>query len=149
MGGQTASPIVRDDPLSRALHVGANSARAVKCGFNFDPAALKSRFMSAQAAAIQDPLKMQKVNAAYDTGFNGVTKAVTNPKSYCTDHKTASIRTALQKNLAGDYSPPPRRVVKTDDSFFGSIFDSDVVEDKGPKFGSDDWWEKQNDATGN
>ncbi len=147
---QSASPVVRDDPLTRALHVGANSARAVKCGYNFNSTALKSRFMSAQAAAITDPQKMEQVNKAYDTGFNGVSKAITNPKTYCTPAKTKAIKVALQKNLAGDYTPPAKRRVAQSGAggFFGDLFDADVAEEGGPKFGSDDWWEKQNEASG-
>ena len=145
---QSAAPVVRDDPMMRALHVGANSARAVKCGYHFDPAKLKSQFMAAQGAAVTDPQMIAKVNKAYDTGFNGVTKAISDPKTYCTPHKTATIKTALQKNLAGDYSPPPKkRVANTGGGFF-DIFDADVAEEKGPKFGSSEWWEKQNEASG-
>ena len=36
-------------PEQRAAQVGATSARAVKCGYNFDPAKLKTSFLTAEA----------------------------------------------------------------------------------------------------
>ena len=38
------------DPTSRALQVGATSARAVRCGFYFDPARLKASFLASEMA---------------------------------------------------------------------------------------------------
>ena len=32
------TPVIQNDPTSRAIEVGATSARAIKCGYNFDPA---------------------------------------------------------------------------------------------------------------
>lgn len=132
-------------PQARALQVGTASARAIKCGYNFDPASLKSNYLAAEASAGLGVAQIGTLERVYDTGFNGVTKAVTNPSTYCTAAKTAVIKKDLTRHLAGDYSAPARKVAKADDGLFAGW--TDTVQDKGPTFGSEAWWEKQKDAT--
>jgi len=119
---EAAAPI-RNDPTARAFQVGAVSARAVKCGYNFDPARLKSSFLSAEAAQGTPVGELGDVERTYDVAFNGVTKAVATQTSYCTERKTAEIKKDLTRHLAGDYTPsPPRKVVEEDEGIwsFGS-----------------------------
>lgn len=144
---QSATPVAPPDnntPTGRALHVGTVAARAAKCGYNFDAAALRSRYLAAEAAnglAISD---LSKVEAIYDTGYRGVMSAAASEPDYCNAQRTAAIKTDLNKILAADYSPPPPKVV-ADTGVFGGLFDQDVVKDTGPSFGSSDWWDAQRD----
>lgn len=147
-GGETAK---KDDtshltPTARALQVGTTAARALKCGYNFDPATLKANYLSAEASAGISVDELGQLEKIYDTGFNGVTKAVTDPESYCTSQKTEMISADLNRHLAGDYSAKKKKVAKAEGGLFSGW--GDAVPDKGPKFGTDSWWDKQRDAAG-
>ena len=145
------APVIQSTPTERAFHVGANSARAIRCGFNFDAARLKSNFMASETAAGLQVADMAKVGSAYSTGFNGVTKGIGDAKQYCTDKKVAAIKVAITRYLAGDFSVPKKKIKvakKKDTGGFWSFFEADE-EDKGPSFGSDDWWAEQNAKSGN
>jgi len=101
-----AAPV--NDAPARAFQVGTVSARAVKCGFNFDPAKLKTTYLAfeRQQPGAQDVTKIERI---YDVSFNGVAKAVAGEGEYCTDAKTRTIKADLGRHLAGDYTPsaPP------------------------------------------
>ncbi len=149
IGGNSAStakaPPNNNTPTGRALHVGSVSGRATKCGFNFDAAALRTNYLAAEASggtAVADLAKIEKI---YDSGYRGVLSAAGQDPNYCSSKRTYVIKTALNKALTGDYAPPPMKVEK-EVGVFGGFFEQDVVE-KGPGFGSDDWWEKQREET--
>ncbi|MBS0250416.1 MAG: hypothetical protein JSR78_05060 [Proteobacteria bacterium] len=110
LGGSNSAKENRDpnDPVARAMGVAATSARALKCGYNFDPGKLKSQYLAYETAAA--PTLGDKLSSVYDTAFNGVTKAIAakeQEEDYCTPDRTGRIKEALNRNLAGDYSPPP------------------------------------------
>jgi hypothetical protein len=116
-GAKAANAIDRDnDPVTRTMDVAATSARAIKCGYNFDPAKLKSNFLATQTA--NAPGDLPKLTEIYDKSFNGVSKALAEKPDYCTAEKTAKIKLALNRHLAGDYTPSPPEPVE-DDSLFG------------------------------
>lgn len=148
-GGKTAAKAEANTntPMSRALQVGATSARAVKCGYNFDPAKLRQTYIAAEASAGLSVAEIAKLEKVYDTSFNGVSKAVKDPARYCTAKKTTVIKADLTRHLGGDYSVPKRKVAKADDTLFGWLNDA-APDNSGPKFGSDDWWEKQRQDSG-
>lgn len=125
MGGNAAKapePIqAANDPVARALQVGTTSARALKCGFNVDPAKMRTQFLAAEAAA--NPADTAKITQVYDTAYKGVTRAVaTQSENYCTERKVAQIKTSLTRHLAGDYSPePPEPQAEEEEGLFGSL----------------------------
>lgn len=140
-----AAPPDNNTPTGRALHVGRVSARAVKCGYNFDAAALKSNYLAAEASnglAIGDLTKVEQI---YDTGYRGVMSAAASEPDYCNSKRTAVIKNQLNDVLAANYAPPQAKVV-ADTGVFGGLFDQDVVQEKGPSFGSSDWWDAQRDT---
>jgi hypothetical protein len=96
-----------DDSSSRAVQVGAVSARAAKCGFNFDAAGLKSRFLAAET----DQAAIAKTEREYDTIRGKVASAIAKEADYCSDSKTAEIKAELTRHLAGDFSPKKVKVV--------------------------------------
>lgn len=124
-GGDSApkAPQVTNDPTTRAMQVGSTAARAQKCGFNFDAVKLKTNFLAAETPALTNPADAGKLGQIYDTAFNGISKAVANQgEGYCTGHKTRTIKEALNRHLAGDYTPaPPEPQVDDDDGLFGSL----------------------------
>jgi hypothetical protein len=116
-----------NDAPARAFQVGTVSARAVKCGFNFDPAKLKINYLAYER---QQPVTtdMAKIERMYDVSFNAVAKAVASQDEYCSDAKTRVIKADLSRHLAGDYTPsaPPPQ----DDGGLFSGWGSASTEDK-------------------
>ena len=92
----------------RAIQVGSVAARAVKCGFNFDPAKLKSAFLASEAQAGLGVDELAKTEKVYGVAYSGVAKGVQGDSAYCTDRKSAEIKSDLTRHLAGDFSPPRR-----------------------------------------
>ncbi len=104
LGEDKPPPGEVNDAPSRAFQVGTVSARAVKCGFNFDPGKLKANYLAyeRQQPGAQDASKVERI---YDVSFNGVAKAVAAEGEYCSDSKTKAIKSDLGRHLAGDYTP--------------------------------------------
>jgi hypothetical protein len=117
LGESKPAAPVNDGP-ARAFQVGTVSARAVKCGFNFDPAKLKANYLAfeGQQPGVQDPAKLERM---YDVSFNAVAKAVAAEGEYCTSTKTKTIKADLGRHLAGDYTPSPPQQQQDDGLFSG------------------------------
>lgn len=138
-------------PTSRAMHVGALTARATKCGYNFDPTQLKAAFFAAEAAAGTPPTQNALLEQAYNVAFNGVNKVATTEANYCNANKTKTIKQDLTRALAGDFTPPvvKKPKVAQSDGIFGALFDPDTdTEERGPAYGSSEWWDSQADKAG-
>ena len=110
LGENKPAAPVNDGP-ARAFQVGTVSARAIKCGFNFDPGKLKVNYLTyeRQQPVTQDVTKLERM---YDVSFNAVAKAVAAEGEYCSDAKTKTIKADLSRHLAGDYTPstpPPQQ----------------------------------------
>lgn len=116
------APDPNGDPTMRALQVGSTSARAVKCGYNFDPAKLKAAFLAHELGRGADAASAARMEQIYDVAYNGVTKASAGEAKYCTPDKTAEIKAALTRHLAGDYSPNFKKKAEPEDSGMFSGF---------------------------
>ena len=103
-GEDKPAPGPANDAPSRAFQVGTVSARAVKCGFHFDPAKLKTNYLAYERTQ-PDGQDIAKIEKIYDVSFNGVAKAVAAEGEYCTDAKTKVIKADLSRHLVGDYTP--------------------------------------------
>ena len=115
-----------NDPTNRAFQVGTVSAKAIKCGFNFDPAKLKNNYLTYERT-LTPGADLSKVERIYDVSFNGVTKAVAGEADYCSDEKTKAIKADLTRHLAGDYTPAARpKEAANDDGIFGNLFAGDT-----------------------
>lgn len=118
-----AGPV--NDPTMRAFQVGMVSARAIKCGFNFDPAKLKTNYLSYERTMTPGG-DLAKVEKIYDVSFNGVAKAVAGQSDYCSDEKTKAIKADLSRHLAGDYTPAEQPKEAADSAgIFESLFSGD------------------------
>jgi hypothetical protein len=100
-----AAPAQTNDPTMRAFQVGTVSARAIKCGFNFDPAKLKASYLAYERGLAGATADLGKIERTYDASFNGVAKAVAGEADYCTATKTKTIKADLNRHLTGDYTP--------------------------------------------
>ena len=147
-----ASPAVAaiapSSPTDRAFQAGSVSARATKCGYNFDANQLRASYLAHEVglgASNEDVAKLQQI---YDVAHSGVTKATAQEPDYCTERRTNEIKADLGRLLAGDFEPPKRQVAqKQEEGLFSGWFDGGSG-DSGPSFGSDSWWEKQREKTG-
>ena len=103
---KTSAKVV--DPSERAFQVGTVSARAVKCGFNFDPAKLKASYLMYESKQPSGTESLTKIEKIYDVSYSGVAKAVAGQADYCTDAKTMVVKADLNRHLKGDYRPRPQ-----------------------------------------
>ena len=106
-GGSTPPPpatasIPTADPTTRAFGVAAVSARAKKCGYNFNPQTLKADYLASETSVT--PADLPRIEKIYDTAFNGVTKAIADQSDYCTSDRTKEIKSTLNRHLAGDFT---------------------------------------------
>jgi curli biogenesis system outer membrane secretion channel CsgG len=107
LGTPAAQPQV-DEPTDRALHAASVSARASKCGYNFNPAKLRESFLAAEAASGATPEQMTKLGQSYDFTHTTVSKQISNPEEYCSDQRTRQVSADLTKQLAGDFRSPKK-----------------------------------------
>jgi len=128
--------ITNDNPLARPIGVAWTSARARRCGFNFDPAKLRASYLAYEASQSKGEL-LAKSEKSYDTTFQVITERISADPNYCTDRKGAEIKTELARHLKGDFAPnfPKAKVVESC-GFFGC-----APEASDEKFDSKSFWE--------
>jgi|APDOM4702015191_1054821.scaffolds.fasta_scaffold53738_1 hypothetical protein len=133
-----AAPV--ETPSMRAAQVSAVSARAAKCGYNFDPARLRSGFLANemnQGAAAQD---LAKIEREYDTIRAKVASTIAADPDYCTDARTRQIKADLTRHLAGDYTSPESQKKLVDERLLAS--GPRARETLNPDFVNDKWASK-------
>lgn len=95
-----------DTPFNRAFRVGTVSARAVKCGFNFDAAKVKSSWLANESQIGTGAEEMAKIDKVYNFSYNGIMKAAARKgESYCAGDRPNEIKADLATLLAGDFTP--------------------------------------------
>jgi hypothetical protein len=105
---KAAAPPPPETPTDRALHVATTSARATRCGYVFDPAAVRQSYLafeSQQAGAADQAAKAQQ---SYDFTLTKVSTAIAGVGDYCSEDMTAAIKRDLTQVLAGNYASPTR-----------------------------------------
>jgi len=138
-GASQAQTQQASDPNSRAVQVGAVSARAIKCGYNFDAAKLKSSFLAGEAQQGLPADQLAKVEKTYEATQTSVAKAIAGQGDFCTEQKTREIKADLTRHLAGDFNPPPPKKVAQSDGFLGDLFGSSSAPRE--KFGADTFYD--------
>ena len=103
-----AQPVVTSS--DRVVQVAAVSARAAKCGFNFDATALKTSFMTAEAKLADGQAALDKTEREFDTLRGKVATAISKEPDFCSDSKTRDIKADLTRHLAGDFTPKQAKV---------------------------------------
>lgn len=116
-------------PIDRALHIAATSARAHRCGFYFDGAALRTNFLAAEAALAPAPADLTKIGQSYDYTALKVAQSIKNSEAYCNEARTAAIKKSLQSALAGNYEAPAKETKKASGGL-GDFFDVDSAPEK-------------------
>jgi hypothetical protein len=97
--------IRRDDPMARPVQVAWTSARAQKCGFNFDPARLKANYIASEQRSGADAQRLAMVDKSYDMTVTKIKSTIGNADSYCSERTTAAIKSDLTRHLAGNFEP--------------------------------------------
>lgn len=141
--GAAAPVLAASTPTDRAFQAGSVSARAIKCGYNFDATQLRAAYLAHEVGRGASNEEVAKVQQVYDVAHKGVAKATADDPAYCSDKRTKEIKADLGRLLAGDFETPQKQVAqKQEEGLFGGIFDGGGA-DTGPKFGSGDWWDSQ------
>ena len=110
-GSLLAGPAKKSaDPVSeRAFQVGSTSARAAKCGYNFDPAKLRMSYLAFESTQSGDAAAQAKAEKTFDTTRNLVASKIADPTEFCNEDQTAKIKADLTRHLAGDFNPPVKK----------------------------------------
>jgi hypothetical protein len=111
--GGTAKPKVQSPvevTTSRALHVAAISAKASRCGYVFDPFAVRASYLAFEAGQ-STPELAARAEKSYDFTHASISKAIAGQADYCSDDQTATIKRDLNNVLAGNFSPPVKQEV--------------------------------------
>ena len=85
------------------------SARAARCGYNFDGQRLRSSYLAFEAAQEGGQAKLANLEKTYDTTLAEVARKIAPSDEYCTDEQTQRIKADLTRHLAGDYSSPQKK----------------------------------------
>jgi hypothetical protein len=103
-----------DNPDARPIAVAWTSARAQRCGFNFDAGKLKASYLAYEAKQ-SGAEQVAKAEKSYDTTFKTIRERVSGDPDYCTDRKSQEIKADLVRHLAGDFTPklPQAKKVET------------------------------------
>jgi hypothetical protein len=97
--------ITKDDPMARPVQVAWTSARAQKCGFNFDPGKLKANYMAFEQRSGADAARLGQLEKTYDMTVVKIGGTIGSPDTYCTDRQSGIIKADLQRHLTGNFEP--------------------------------------------
>jgi len=107
---KTALPAPAPETMTdRVVHTGTTAARAQRCGYVFDPVALRQSYLAFETQQGAAPEALAKAEKSYDYTYATVMKKIAGEQDYCSDDKTATIKRDLTKVLAGDFSPTARK----------------------------------------
>ena len=118
--GSTSAPPKVDEPADRSLMVAATSARATRCGYNFDAARLRASYLAHERNLGTAPESVARAEKAYDLARDSVAKKIAGQEDYCSDATTAEIKRELSRHLAGNFDLPPKKAAPPQTGWFGS-----------------------------
>lgn len=129
---KAAPPAPRNDPVARAFQVGAVSARAQKCGFNFDPVRLKASFLASEVQLGTSVEEVAKADKLFNATQGAVAKAIAKAEDYCSAERVDYIRGDLTRHLAGDFAPGRPRDFSKDEGGLFSFGGNTPIDDNRP-----------------
>lgn len=110
--------ITNESPMARPASAAYFAARAKRCGFFFDPVKTRTNFLAAESR--QPGQELGKAEKVYDDTYKLVLARVSSDEGYCTEARTADIKSGLAKLLANDFSPNlPKPKMVADCGTFG------------------------------
>jgi hypothetical protein len=132
--------LANENPAARPVAVAWTSARAQRCGFNFDPGRLKASYLAYEARQSSAD-QLAKAERSYDSAFKTIRERVSGDPDYCTDRKSAEIKADLVRHLAGDFTPKLPQVKKVETCGFLGLACSDIRRDEA--FDAKKFWESE------
>lgn len=99
-------------PSARATQVGWTSARAVKCGFYFDPERLRAQYIAFEQQNGLAGNDLKRVELTYKISEKTIQQKLKDNADYCKKPIVVAIQKDLQRHLGGDYTPAPRKPKK-------------------------------------
>jgi len=101
-------------PSQRAVQVAWTAASARYCAFGLNPQKLKGDYLAwerTQGASEETALTL---GATYDKAFLTFYDKVKDTPGFCSKAKIEEIRPQINRHLAGNYEPTPRKVSEND-----------------------------------
>jgi hypothetical protein len=98
-----AAPKPQDVVAARAKLAAQTSASAVKCGYNFDPARLRSSYISFETAKGTPPPEVARAEQVYDSTRQAYAANLTKIADFCSEAETDKIKKTLNQQLAGNF----------------------------------------------
>ena len=112
-GAVSAPPVVKPvTATDRAVYVAGISAKARKCGYNFDSPRLKANFLASEVSRGTPAEELAKLDKVYDIFERKTAASISDASSYCASDANEGIKRDLSGALAGKFDPP--RVVNYD-----------------------------------
>ncbi|MGD9866899.1 MAG: hypothetical protein AB7U38_02750 [Hyphomicrobiales bacterium] len=96
-------------PPNRATQVAWTSARAQYCAFNMRPEKLKADYLAYEGQQGLSPQDIAGLTRLYDVTYATFYSQVRELPTYCTRERIEEIRPEINRHLAGDYTPSPKK----------------------------------------
>ena len=116
----------------RPFAVAWTSARAQRCGFNFDPGKLRGSYLAYEARQ-SPPDQLAKAEKTYNSTYKVIRANAGADPDYCTDSKSAEIKKDLTRHLAGDFKPDLPAPKKQETCGFFGCADTSSSKELDPK----------------
>lgn len=97
--------ITNEDAMARPASVAWTAARAQRCGFYFDPAKLRTNYLTYEGRQGVAGEQYAKIERVYDDTYKLIYARVSSDADYCNDRRGLEIKDELKRHLAGDYAP--------------------------------------------
>lgn len=91
------------------MHAAFTAAEVGKCGYNVDAGKLRAGYLAYESTQGLDANEVAALEQIYDSIRARTATGISKPEEYCTDERTDLIKKQLTKQLAGDYSAPPKK----------------------------------------
>lgn len=106
-GAVTPPPAVKPvTATDRTVYVAGISAKAKKCGYNFDSPKLKANYLAAEVSRGTPADELAKLDKVYDVFERKVSASISDAGSYCSSSANETIKRELSGALAGQFDPP-------------------------------------------
>ena len=87
-----------DNPMARPVGVAWTSARAKRCAFYFDPAKLRTTYLSYEGRQGAGGEQYAKIEKAYDTTYRVTLEKTVGDPDYCSERKGGEIKADLERH---------------------------------------------------
>ncbi len=101
-------------PSQRAVQVAWTAASARYCAFGLNPQKLKGDYLAWERTQGASEETILTLGITYDKSFLTFYDKVKDTPGFCSKAKIEEIRPQINRHLAGNYEPTPRKVSEND-----------------------------------